>query len=137
MDLKSFLNSGNKVNETFEYTPTQKFKDENGKAIPWVFKKLSIDEHDAIREECTTINFADKGKTKFNNALFNKKIVCNSVVEPNLNNAELQDSYGVKKAEDLITKLFDNAGEYYQLLAHLLEVNGFKNFKEDVEEAKN
>ena len=42
MDLKLFLNNGNNGNETFEYTPTQKFKDSNGKAIPWVFKKLSM-----------------------------------------------------------------------------------------------
>lgn len=137
MDLKAFLNTGNKTTETFEYVPTQKFKDENGKAIPWVFKKLSIDEYEAIRDECTSINFADKGKTKFNNTLFNKKFVCNSIVEPNLNNAELQDSYGVKKAEDLVTLMFDNAGEYYNLLGYLLEVNGFKGFSEDAEEAKN
>ena len=137
MDLKAFLNTGNKTTETFEYVPTQKFKDENGKAIPWVFKKLSIDEYEAIRDECTSINFADKGKTKFNNTLFNKKFVCNSIVEPNLNNAELQDSYGVKKAEDLVTLMFDNAGEYYNLLGYLQEVNGFKSFSEDAEEAKN
>ena len=137
MDLKAFLNTGNETAVTFEYVPTQKFKDENGKAIPWVFKKLSIDEYEAIRDECTSINFADKGKTKFNNTLFNKKFVCNSIVEPNLNNAELQDSYGVKKAEDLVTLMFDNAGEYYNLLGYLLEVNGFKSFSEDAEEAKN
>lgn len=137
MDLRAFLNTGNKTSEVFEYTPTQKFKDENGKTIPWKFKKLSIDEYEAIRDECTSINFADKGKTKFNNTLFNKKFVCNSVVEPNLNNAELQDSYGVKKAEDLVTRMFDNAGEYYNLLGYLLEVNGFKSISEDIEEAKN
>ena len=137
MDLKAFLNTGNKTTETFEYVPTQKFKDEKGNAIPWKFKKLSIDEYEAIRDECTSINFADKGKTKFNNTLFNKKFVCNSIVEPNLNNAELQDSYGVKKAEDLVTLMFDNAGEYYSLLGYLLEVNGFKSFSEDAEEAKN
>lgn len=137
MDLKAFLNNGNKTTETFEYTPTQKFKDESGKAIPWVFKKLSIDEYETLRDECTSINFADKGKTKFNNTLFNKKFVCNSVVEPNLNNAELQDSYGVKKAEDLVTLMFDNAGEYYNLLGYLLEVNGFKSVGEYAEEAKN
>lgn len=137
MDLKLFLNNGKKGNETFEHVPTEKFKDENGKAVPWVFKKLSIDEYEAIRDECTKINFADKGKTKFDNTLFNKKFVCESIVEPNLNSAELQDSYGVKKAEDLVTKLFDNAGEYYNLLGYLLEVNGFKSVGEYAEEAKN
>lgn len=137
MDLKVFLNAGKKSEETFEYVPTKKFKDEKGNAIPWIFRKLSIDEYEAIRDECTSINFADRGKTKFNNTLFNKKFVVRSVAEPNLNNAELQDSYGVKKAEDLITKMFDNAGEYYNLLGYLLEVNGFKSFSEDVEEAKN
>ena len=137
MDLKLFLNNGNEANETFEHTPTQKFKYSKGKAVPWVFRKLSIDEYDAIRNECTKINFADSKKTKFNNTLFNKKIICNSIVEPNLNNAELQDSYGVKKPEDLIVKLFDNAGEYYNLLSYILKVNGFQSFGDDVEDAKN
>lgn len=137
MDITKFLKKNNEANETFEYTPTKKFVDEKGKTIPWVFKKLNIDEYEKIREECTTINFADKGKTKFNNTLFNKKFVCESIVEPNVNSAELQDSYGVKKAEDLVTKLFDNAGEYYNLLGYLLEVNGFKSVGEYAEEAKN
>ncbi len=137
MDLKAFLNNGNRTTETFEYIPTKKFKDEEGKVIPWIFKKLSIDEYEKIRDESTAINFNEKGMSKFNNTLFNKKFVCGSVVEPNLNNAELQDSYGVKKPEDLITKMFDNVGEYYNLLGYLLEVNGFKSFREDVEDAKN
>lgn len=137
MDINAFLNKGKKSEETFEYVPTKKFKDEKGNAIAWKFKKLSIDEYEAIRDECTSINFADRGKTKFNNTLFNKKFVVRSVAEPNLNSAELQDSYGVKKAEDLITKMFDNAGEYYNLLGYLLEVNGFKSVGEYAEEAKN
>ncbi|MDO5388164.1 MAG: hypothetical protein Q4F63_02930 [Clostridia bacterium] len=137
MDITKFLKSNVKEEGTFEFAPTKRFCDEEGKAIPWVFKKLSINEYERIREECTSINFADKGKTKFNNYMFNKKIICNSVVEPNLNNAELQDSYGVKKAEDLITELFENAGEYYNLLGYLLEVNGFKSVGEYAEEAKN
>lgn len=137
MDITKFLKKNNEAKETFEYAPTKKFVDEKGKSIPWVFKKLNIDEYEKIREECTTINFADKGKTKFNNTLFNKKFVCESIVEPNVNSAELQDSYGVKKAEDLVTKLFDNAGEYYNLLGYLLEVNGFKSVGEYAEEAKN
>lgn len=137
MDLKAFLNTGNKTTETFEYVPTQKFKDEKGNVIPWKFKKLSIDEYEAIRDECTSVNFADGGKSKFNNYLFNKKIICNSVIEPNLNNAELQDSYGVKKAEDLVTKMFDNVGEYLNLIDYLLNMNGFKSASEYSEEAKN
>lgn len=137
MDITNFLKKSDNEKSTFEYAATRKFTDENGVAIPWVFKKLSIDEYERIRAECTSINFADKGKTKFNNTLFNKKFVCNSVVEPNLNNAELQDSYGVKKAEDLVTLMFDNAGEYYNLLGYLLEVNGFKSVGEYAEEAKN
>lgn len=137
MDLKVFLKAGNNTSEIFEYTPTQKFKDEKGNYIPWRFKKLSIDEYEKLRDECTTINFVGKSDRKLNNTLFNKKFICNSVVEPNLNNTELQDSYGVKKAEDLITKMFDNVGEYYKLLGYLLEINGFKSFREDVAEAKN
>ena len=51
MDITNFLKKSDNEKSTFEYAATKKFTDENGKAIPWVFKKLSIDEYERIREE--------------------------------------------------------------------------------------
>ena len=39
-----------------------------------------------------------------------------SIVEPNLNDKTLQDSYGVMTPEDLLTEMIDNPGEYNDLV---------------------
>ena len=54
-----------------------------------------------------------------------------------MNNAELQDSYGVKKAEDLVPLMFANVGEYYDMQKFINELNGFKSAEMEIEEAKN
>ena len=61
-----------------------------------------------------------------------------SVVEPDLYNAELQDTYGVNTAEELITEMIDNPGEYNDFAAFIQKFNGFtETMDEKVEEAKN
>ena len=46
------------------------------------------------------------------------------VVFPNLNDAELQNSYGVMGADALLKKML-KPGEYADLLAKVQEINGF------------
>ena len=56
---------------------------------------------------------------------------------PNLNDAELQDSYGVKSAEQLLGAMLD-PGELDEYTRKVLEVNGFEKTESDlVDEAKN
>ena len=60
-----------------------------------------------------------------------------STVYPNLNDATLQDSYGVMGAEDLLKAML-LPGEYANYLNIVQQVNGFnQTFEEKVEEAKN
>ena len=58
-------------------------------------------------------------------------------VYPNLNDAELQDSYGVKGADALLKKML-LPGEYTEYKAKVMEVNGYDmSMEELVDEAKN
>jgi hypothetical protein len=58
-------------------------------------------------------------------------------VFPNLNDAELQDSYGVKSADELLKKML-LPGEYSEYKAKVMEVNGYDmSMEELVDEAKN
>jgi hypothetical protein len=60
-----------------------------------------------------------------------------SVAYPNLNDAELQNSYGVMGAEALLEAML-TAGEYITLSGKVAEINGFNESVEElVEEAKN
>ena len=61
-----------------------------------------------------------------------------SIVEPNLNDKTLQDSYGVMTPEDLLTEMIDNPGEYNDFGKFINEYNGFnEGVNEKVEKAKN
>lgn len=61
-----------------------------------------------------------------------------SVVEPNLNSAELQDSYGVKTPEKLLQEMVDDPGEYNAFAMFIQEFNHMNTSLQDkVDEAKN
>ena len=63
-------------------------------------------------------------------------MVCASIVKPDLSNAKLQDSYGVKTEADLLQEMIDNPGEYANLVQFVTEMNGY-DLDEEVESAKN
>jgi len=70
--------------------------------------------------------------------LYLKKMICASVVFLDLFNAQLQDSYGVTKPEDLIMEMIDDPGEYNDLAVFIQDLNGFsESINEKVDTAKN
>ena len=65
-------------------------------------------------------------------------MLCACVVEPNLYNAELQDSYSVSTPEELVQEMIDDPGEYQDFVSFVQNFNGFNsNIEDEVEEAKN
>ena len=65
-------------------------------------------------------------------------MICASVVEPNLNDKDLQNSYGVMTPEDLIREMIDDPGEYNSFAEFIQNFNGFtETLDEKVEKAKN
>ena len=61
-----------------------------------------------------------------------------AVVYPDLQNAELQDSYGVTDPEDLLYEMIDNPGEFNDLAAFVQQYSGLdETMEEKVQEAKN
>ena len=65
------------------------------------------------------------------------KVIAASVVKPDLYNAELQDSYGVKNPVELLYALVDDPGEYGRLAAFVQQLQGFETIEEKAEQAKN
>ncbi len=65
-------------------------------------------------------------------------MLCACIVEPNLYDKELQDSYGVMTPEELLKEMIDDPGEYQDFASFVQDYNGFNtSFEEKVEEAKN
>ena len=77
-------------------------------------------------------------RPKFDGNTYLVKMAAACIVSPNLNDKELQDSYGVMGAEKLIVEMIDNPGEFNAFMDKIQEFHGFKRtFQDKVEEAKN
>ena len=77
-------------------------------------------------------------RPKMETSRYLSKLVASSVVWPDLYDAELQDSYGVKAPEALLYAMVDDAGEYSDLCAWVQKFQGLtKSLDDRVEEAKN
>ncbi|HCL03503.1 MAG TPA: hypothetical protein DHW61_14025 [Lachnoclostridium phytofermentans] len=142
MSLQLFMKKNKKVKENVFYAPTKSLLDENGLPLNWEFRHVSTKEDEDIRESCTMdVQITGKPgayRKKIDTNVYIAKLVAASCVVPNLNNAELQDSYGVKKPEDLLKELVDDPGEYQDLFVFIQKYNGFDtSMEEEVEEAKN
>ncbi len=141
-NLSRFLkqNKIKKANTT--YPATASLLDEKGKPLLWTIKMITTKENDAIRDDCM-IEVPIKGKigtyrTKLDASKYMSKMISACIVEPNLYDKDLQDSYGVMTPEDLLKEMIDNPGEYNELAEFIQKFNGFDKVLEDkVEEAKN
>lgn len=67
---------------------------------------------------------------------FQARVAARCTVFPDLNNAELQNSWGVAKPEELIGKLLIG-GEFDDYVTEVFQHNGFKTEDELVNDAKN
>lgn len=141
-DLSRFLKKNKKTKENLKISATTTLTDENGKPLLWEVRPLTTKEDNALREDCT-VDVQVTGKPgmfrpKFNANRYLAKMVAACVVYPNLNDKELQDSYGVMGAEQLIQEMIDDPGEYNLFMNRLQEYHGFdQSFQEKVDEAKN
>lgn len=141
-NFNRFMKSNKITKENTTFAATKSLLDEEGNPLLWTIKPLSTKENEKIREDCM-IEVPVTGKPnmfrpKLNTSKYIAKMICACVVEPNLFDKELQDSYGVMTPEDLLTEMIDDPGEYQDFASFIQNYNGFNTTLEDkVEEAKN
>lgn len=127
--------------DNVKYVASKRFA-VKGKPVEWEIKAVDSDMDEAIRKECTKKVPVPGGKRgqytqEVDTDKYISKMCVTCVVYPNLNDAELQDSYGVKSGEALLKKML-LPGEYIELKTKVMEVNGYDMSMEDlVDEAKN
>lgn len=137
-----FMKANKIAKETTTYVATKSLTDENGVPLAWTIKPLTTKDNDDIRDDCM-VEIPVPGKPnmyrpKLNTTKYIAKMICACVVEPNLYDADLQDSYDVKTPEDLLREMVDDPGEYQNFASFIQNYNGFDTTIEDkIEEAKN
>lgn len=137
-----FMKSGKAVKPNQTYAATRSLTGENGEPLLWEFRHITSRENEELRESCT-VDTPVAGKPnlyrpKLKTGLYMQKLIAASVVVPDLYDAELQDSYGVKTPEDLLLAMVDDPGEYADLAAFVETLQGFDGgIEEKVQQAKN
>lgn len=141
-DLSRFLKKNKVTKANLKIVATRSLVDEVGKPLLWEVRPLTTKEDNSIRDECT-MDIPVTGKPglyrqKLNTNKYLAKMATGSIVYPNLNDKELQDSYGVMGAEQLLLEMIDDPGEYNEFMGRLQQFHGFtESFQEKVDEAKN
>lgn len=140
-NFSRFMKQNQVVKENTTYTATKSLVDDEGKPLEWEIKPVTTRENDAIIDECTyEVPITGKPnmyRMKMNQTKYRAKLICASVVYPDLNNAELQDSYGVMDSAELIKEMISDVGEYNKFFDFINEYNNLVPFQEEVDEAKN
>lgn len=139
--FSNFFKENKTKREVVNYIATRSLVDENGEPLQWQIKPITARENDILRDECND-EIPVKGtpglfRDKIDSSKYISKLLCACIIYPNLNNQELQDSYGVMKAEDLIKEIVDNIGEYNNFISFIQDLNGFSSIDKDIEQAKN
>ncbi len=141
-NLTRFLKNNKKQKENVWFAPTKSLTDENGTALAWEFRPLATAESEDIRDNCM-MDVGGKGKNKqfsqkLNTKAYIAKLISSCVVYPDLLDVELQNSYGVMSAEELVKAMVDHPGEYAKLSVFVQKLCGFDELESDiVDEAKN
>jgi len=140
-NVSKFLKGNKAPKENATYAATKSLTDDNGEPLLWEIKPVTTKENERMREDCTTeVQVPGKSglyRQKLDTSKYIGKLLCASIVEPNLYDAELQDSYGVKTPEDLLMEMVDDPGEYAEFAKFIQGFNGFTSFDDEVNEAKN
>jgi hypothetical protein len=139
-NLSAFLSQNAAQKENIKYVASKRFIEDN-KPVEWELQSITSEEDEGLRKSCTKkVQVPGKKgqytqETDYNKYLGLLAVKC--TVFPNLNAAELQDSYGVMGADTLLKTML-KPGEYQDLLKRVQEINGFDiGLDELVEEAKN
>lgn len=141
-DFSCFLKGNALAVENVKFVASKRFiNPKTKKPMEWEIKPIETVTDEQIRKECTKkVPVAGKRgqyTMDLDTDKYLGKMCAACVVFPNLNSAELQDSYGVKDGDTLLKTML-TAGEYMELKAKVAEVNGYDvSMDELVEDAKN
>lgn len=140
-NLSRFLAKNKIKRENAKYAPSKAFLDEKGKPLDFEFRPVTSKENVAIKEKHTIdVQIAGKPnlfRPKLDTDAYINELIVASVVDPDLYNAELQDSYGVKTPGELLYAMIDNPGEYQDLSVWVQKYQGFETLEDKKTAAKN
>ncbi|MCV0026937.1 MULTISPECIES: phage tail assembly chaperone [Bacillus] len=136
-DLSFFMPGQTIEAEEVEVPISKRFVDKAGKVIPFVFKAITTERIDELEKENTTYkNVKGRGRVKeLDSQRFYARIAVESTVYPNFKSKELREAYKTEDPVEVAKRVLSVGGEYANWLNKAIEINGFEDDPEDLEEA--
>ena len=120
---------------TVEFVVSKRFVDEEGNPIPWVLRTMTPRKYIELSNRVAEFKKGGVAIGDMGGAMFALMEEC--VVEPNLKDQELQDSYGAMGVADLLDKMLTTS-EFTALNIKLTQMHGGDQpLDEMVDEVKN
>lgn len=138
-NLTAFLKNNVEIVNQVEYVASNRIK-VGDEPVAWKINVLQNKVIDKLRNRYTKmIKDSKTGVTreKFDSQGFNDAMLLESIIYPNLDDMELQDSWGVNDPLELVKAML-TPGEYADLLNAVVEAQGFEvGMDEKVRAVKN
>lgn len=138
-NLSAFLKENVKIESEVGYVASDRIA-ENGKPVEWKIQVLTAQELEKMRDRHTKkvlVPGTREYKEKYDAEGFNSELLTSTIIYPELDDIELQNSWGVNDADQLL-KVMLKPGEYADLANAVSEAQGFKVGMDDkVKEVKN
>lgn len=138
--LSAFLAQNAKKIENKTMVVSDRFVDpETGEPMEWEFRAISSGENQKLRKKCVVnVPVGNNGQyiPEVDVYSYQLKLAAASTVFPDLNNAELQDSYKAMGAEELIGKML-MSNEFDDYVTAISKHSGYQLENELIDEAKN
>ena len=139
MDLSSFFRVNAVKTEEVKYVVSTRFVDKNKKPVEWILKPVSSQLDEDLRRQSTirTKNATGQYQTDLDVNKYIGLLAVACTVYPNLNDANLQNSYNVMGADSLLKTML-LPGEYANYLLKVQEICGFdQKIDNMIKQAKN
>lgn len=139
-NLSCFMRKNVKESDIEEYVASKRFVDEDGKPVKWQLKCVPTSLDEQIRKDCTKVTTNRRGQRTqdFDTDKYGEMLSVACTVYPNLNDAALQDDWGVKSGGELLKAMLSEPGEYNEYKLRVMEICGYNaSMEELVGEAKN
>lgn len=136
--LSAFLHPA-QTEETREVVISNRFRDEDGKPVPFRIRAITQEENDALARKCRRVQQINGRRQEYlDTTQLNRELVVAATVEPDFSSAEVCEAYGTRIPTQVPGKML-LAGEYDSLLRAIMELSGFNTGAEAEleEEAKN
>ena len=140
MNLSVFLAQNALSVENVKFVASKRFLDEDKRPVEWEIEAISSTEDENLRKNSVKRVAVPGRRGQFSAetdyAQYFGMLAARCTVFPNLNDTDLQESYGVMGADSLL-KVMLTPGEYGEYVIKVQELNGFLSRGEECEDAKN